>query len=446
MRKDFFRPDRNTDLPEILGMLVRMKQKTFRHEDNSAISNFSPDDSTFERDRDRGMLKYTQDQIDAGDYEPKDFELASEALAQFNETEMFMSLRRVFWVGPPVSESIVRLEQESKIAEDLKKGKSLLIRGNWRQGKSTMLINLIKHLPENSVVINSVDNISQKTTLSELQGSKEFDYNIANSIANNEIEENDDILELEQKIRLQIKDSGMSSIDYWNNYLKERGEQGYLFIDEVIAFAEEPEKLKYFADLKEKSNITVATVLHHKGIREDMFDEVFEGYETYYAEPLSLSDFTKLVRGNVKGTSIKHTDEAIAKLYEITGGRPIELNTIMEKLFSVYSNCHNPRILYRVSDVDVVNFEFPQKYELYENINKNYKKIIEIAVTERQKGVLIQLIDEEVPVDSLDTRDLEELLQPGLINVDKNKKVITINGLMFREFLVTYRKEKIYKL
>ena len=71
------------------------------------------------------------------------------------DPEEFERVANEYGLVHPIRDSIVRLEQEDQIAETLRSGEPVLIRGVWRMGKTSMALSLGKHKfgEENSLPI-----------------------------------------------------------------------------------------------------------------------------------------------------------------------------------------------------------------------------------------------------------------------------------------------------
>ena len=74
-----------------------------------------------------------------------------------SDRELLDSISYKYEPNRAIEDSIVRLEQEEKIYKNLEDNQPVLIRGNWRSGKTSMLKSLKNHKfgKENSIFIDA---------------------------------------------------------------------------------------------------------------------------------------------------------------------------------------------------------------------------------------------------------------------------------------------------
>lgn len=205
-------------------------------------------------------------------------------------------------------------------------------------------------------------------------------------------------------------------------------------LDEVIGFAEQPEKLKYLADLKGLDNIQLAIVLHRFASFENSFKEIFDGYETHFVKQLTLEEVGTLVRKPLEGTQITFTDDAIQRIFEFTGGRPMEINNVCHALMDQFSEHKNYRFTYRAEDIDgLTGKETWQFGESFRVAIDTYKRVYGRSMSDEERAIIDRLIEEgEVAVSEIDTEKVQPLIDTTFVAKDESKGIYRINGVLFK--------------
>lgn len=392
----------------------------------------------YERDKKYGWLKYSDEQVEAGQWEDGDLNFVIEELRKERIDNYFGEVARKYEPAMPIPDSIVRLDQEAEIAETLRGDKPVLIRGNWRMGKTSMIRSLETHQfgSENSIIIDAMaEGAGRDESVEDFQ--KHFGaYTIAGFIARREFTgaELKDRFEKKNEIRKQISESQKSPFEFLNDYLAQRGEKVFLSLDEVIGFAEQPEKLKYLADLKSLRNVQLAIVLHRFASFENSFKEIFDGYETHFVRPLTLEEVGALVRKPLEGTQITFTDDAIQRIFEFTGGRPMEINNVCNALMDQFSEHKNYRFTYRAEDIDgLTGKETWQFGESFRVAIDTYKRVYGRSMSDEERAIIGRLIEiDEIPISEIDPTTVQPLIDTTFVAKDESKEIYRINGGLFK--------------
>ncbi|OGI60641.1 hypothetical protein A2641_01930 [Candidatus Nomurabacteria bacterium RIFCSPHIGHO2_01_FULL_37_25] len=367
-----------------------------------------------------------QPKIDAG--EASNFIKAQE----LTKDDYFRGVARKYEQTRPIKDSIVRLDQEAKIVETLRADKPVLIRGNWRMGKTSMMESLQTHQfgLKNSIVADvMMENPYSAKSLKNFQ--KQFGLNaVVEFIAKREFKKKDEL-------RKQITKSRKFPFEFLNDYLIEHGEKVFLSLDEVIFFAEELEKLKYLANLKSLSNIQITLVLHRVAYYESSFKEIFEEYETHFVRALTLEEVETLVRKPLEGTRITFTDDAIQRIFEFTGGRPMEINNVCWALMGS-SEHKNYKFTYSAEDIDALTRK--ETWELGEPFRiaiVNYKNIYTSSMNNEEQAIIDKLIEKgEVPVSEIEAVKVQPLIDTTFVTRDFAKGAYRINGELFKRVVL----------
>lgn len=392
----------------------------------------------YESDKKHGWLKYSDEQVEAGQWGEDDLNFVIEELRKERIDDYFGEVARKYEPAMPIPDSIVRLDQEAEIAETLRGGKPILIRGNWRMGKTSMTRSLETHQfgKENSIIMDAMaESAGRDESLEDFQ--QHFGaYRIAQFIAERELPgaEFQDRHKKEDEVRKQIAESQKSPFEFLNDYLTQRGEKVFMSLDEVIGLAEQQEKLKYLANLKSLNSIQLAIVLHRFASFENSFKEIFDGYETHFVQPLTLEEVGTLVREPLEGTRIAFTDDAIQRIFEFTGGRPMEINNVCRALMDQFSEHKNYRFTYRAEDIDgLTGKETWQFGESFRVAIDTYKRVYGRSMSDEERAIIDRLIEEgEVSVSEIDAEKVQPLIDTTFVAKDESKGIYRVNGVLFK--------------
>lgn len=323
----------------------------------------------------------------------------------------FTNIAKKYEQSMPIPDSIVRLDQETDITQTLREGRPVLIRGNWRVGKTSMVESLATHQfgRENSLSIDTQVEIASYEGESFENFKRSFGVRkIAEFLVEREHdgEKLEDIFEREDEVKKQIKESQKSPFEFLNDYLKQREEKLFLSLDEVVGLANQPKKLKYLADLKDLSNIRLAVVLHRLAFSENSFKKIFDGYETHFVRSLTLEEVGKLVRKPLEGTQITFTDDAVERIFEFSGGRPMEINNVCHTLMDKYSEDQNCRFTYRGEDIDeLIEKKHWQVIGSFRAAIFNYEQVYNQSMSEEERAIIDRLIKENgIPVSKINAK------------------------------------------
>ncbi len=428
-----FKIDQQRDFTDIKKMIGRVRKNPMGDRIGLLVQ--------YENDKKNGHLKYTTEQLESGQWESDDFALAIETLRNERIENYFRNILNQYEEYMPIPDSIVRLDQESAIAKALRSHKPVLIRGNWRIGKTSMLRSLEKHHfgTGNTLFIDvGGENIGQDKPPDEL--AKQFCLTqIASLIAKRELKTTaaTNISDITASIIKQIKNSKKSAFEFLNDYLAKQGQKVFISLDEVMGFTKKPERLSLLASLKGLSNIHLAIALHRLASFDDLFKNVFKGFETYFMRQLTLKEVGLLVRKPLEGTKISFTDAAIWKIFEFTGGRPMEVNNICHALISQFSKPGKYKFTYHAQDIDAFTrkntFQFEGDFVV---AIRNYKTVYELAMSDEERRIINKLVKiGEIPVSEIDPEIVKPLLDTTFVVKDKSRGTYRINGELFKRVI-----------
>lgn len=391
----------------------------------------------FQRRSEEGMYRYSEAQIQAGEWSPEDFQRAIQEIAKDRINRLFLETSNRYEFGRPIRDSIVRLDQEREIFDDLQNHVPVLVRGNWRMGKTSMVWSLEKHrYSENQVIKQDVaargpfdDELPEFRKRFGLFDVSDYLQNSSEAKA-----ESQNSVEDRKFWQEQIKASGKTPFEFLDEWLEEKGERVLVSLDEAIALADKPDKLAYLAELQHLKNISLCIVLHRFSKYEELFSKTFPDFKTYFVRPLSVAEVGAIVRQPLQNTNIEFTDEAIQRIYAITGGRPMEVNHICRALLDPFSEITKMRFIYRAEDVDALSSRELWDLEGVFRVElSNYEKVYSHSMSNEERSVVDRLISEgEVPVSEWDVALVKPLIDTTFVAEDKEKGVYRINGELFR--------------
>ena len=396
----------------------------------------------YEGDKKYGRLKYSDEQVEAGQWEEDDLNFVIEELRKERIDNYFSDAAEKYEQARPIPDSIVRLDQETEIAKALRDDTPILIRGNSRMGKTSMTMSLATHQfgNENSIIMDArAESAGRGESLENFQ--QHFGaYRIAQFIAERELPgaEFQDRDKKEDAVKKQIAESQKSPFEFLNDYLAQRGEKVFLSLDEVIGLAEQPEKLQYLADLNGLHNIQIAIVLHRFASFEKLFKEIFDKYKTHFIKSLTLDEVGTLVRKPLEGTKITFTDDAIQKIFEFTGGRPMEINNVCRAVMDQFSEHKSYRFTYRAEDIDgLTEKETWQFGESFKVAIDTYKQVYSRSMNDEERAIIDRLIEEgEVAVSEIDAEQVQPLIDTTFVVKDESKGMYRVNGVLFKRVVL----------
>jgi hypothetical protein len=387
-------------------------------------------------------LKYSDEQLEGGQWSQEDKIFVIKELRKERIANYFDKAGDKYEQHKPIPDSLVRLDQEAEIAEKLHTNTPVLIRGNWRIGKTSMVKSLATHQfgEENTIYIDVNDyNKSEDESLVDFQ--KRFGtHTIANFIAEREHADSKsiDIDGRKDEIIIQINESQQSPFEFLNDYLGKKDEKVFLSLDEVISYSRQPEIMRYLSSLKDLSQVQLAIVLHRMASDENSFKEIFGGYETYFMRALTMEEVGIIVRKPLEGTKITFTHDAIQRIFGFTGGRPMEVNNICKALMDENSEHKNYRFTYRAEDIDGLTKIETWKLKVpFESAVNTYKHIYSYSLNNEERTIIDRLIKEErgVSVSEINAHTVQSLIDTTFVTKDENNGVYRINGELFKRVL-----------
>lgn len=402
----------------------------------------------YKRYKEQGQLKYSDEQLESQEWEQEDVDLAVEELRKERINRFYGDIAHQYEPAHSIQDSIVRLDQERAIADDLDAGTPVLIRGNWRLGKTSMVMSLRTHKygDANTLFIDAMGEVSEKDeSIDDFR--KHFGRSkVARFIAERESAGDNMEKQWEErdKLRDEIAQSGKTPFEYLDDYLEGKDEDVFLGLDEVIGYAgEHPDRLRYLAGVKDLKHVKPAIVVHRIAEYEDELRDIFDGYKTHFIRALTEDEVAKLVRQPLEGTSIVFTDDAIQEIFGFTGGRPMEVNNLCSALMDPFSEHKNQKLVYRVEDVrGITEKESWQLRDSFRVAIDTYGRVYNRSMSEGERVIVDRLIAQgELPVPDIPAEAVQALIDTTYVRKDDQKGTYTINGELFKRVI----QEKNYR-
>lgn len=374
-----------------------------------------------------------------------------EPLEYFNGDEIamkrhFSDLENEFANALPVEDSIVRIEQQSEILKELEAGNIVVIEAYMRQGKTSMLKSLgnvwDKKYDQQPLFIDSsmMADICEK---SKEDFNKEFAlFKISSYIRNNF----EDISRGEIMEALKDKDPFV----YLDDLLGKQGKNILLEVDEFTTLLEKNnDNTKEFIDkIKNFKNIKTIIAWHAFDIYADKANDSFKDCIRTPIKPLTIDDTKLFVEDHLKkiGSDVNFSDESIKRVYDYTGGRPMDIGFFLAQLTGGSHLEAVKRMKYEKTDID--DFIIKNRLELSWKANeafkatcKNIPDIYNAVLNEKHKNILTQVVNMggEVPFSDIEESNAIELINLGFIAKNENNNTYKING----ELVFNLLKEQI---
>ncbi len=339
--------------------------------------------------------------------------------------------------GYPVPDSVVRLDQEAKIVEDLDAGKKVLIRGYWRMGKTSLMSSIATHFyPNNSLRLDA----SRETSSASID---EFKHRfaaeeISEFIALKELAgaDWDERVDYEEEVLTKLLNSGAEPLIYLNDYLRSKGTEAYLGIDELISFADQAEKLQYLADLN-LDHIKLVMVLHRLAKYEPALDELFrDNYSKHFVRPLTGNEEHLLLSEPLRNTGLSFDKDAEDEIGDFSGGRPLEINCFANALMRSNSKFFQPKKTYGLKQTETINQSalYPLN-DSFEVPIETYRKIFNTALSDKEKVIVTDSAHSR-NLNSLTDEEARPLVESAVLVPDPENGYRT-NGELFKKVVLS---------
>ena len=259
---------------------------------------------------------------DSGD-SPEHYEEAVKTLVEERLNEYSQRIRNnIPSVGRALTDSVVRLDTQAAIESELAKGASVLIRGPWRVGKSTMGMCVGTHYGRERCIYEdigiytpAIDHIRKHlcrrdvATLLTLYRQPGLDP------------KSDQFDELRDKIDAEIDASGKSPLIFLNEQLMEMNFHGSVLVvlDEVIGWIDkQTEALEFITELAALEKIQFLVVMHSFAKYEQQVADIFQDWPQFPILPISVEEATAMFSSWFAGTAVRFEPDAITELHKMS--------------------------------------------------------------------------------------------------------------------------------
>lgn len=348
----------------------------------------------------------------------------------------FEDLAQEYSTVMPVENSVVRIKQQTEILKALEAGTPVVIEAHKRQGKTSMLKSLGNQWQEKNgteplyIDMNKRDSewamVSPEQFQSEL-GKKEIIKFINNNFS--EISPAEVASEMDGKNPFQALD----------NLMGKYGKEALLEIDELFQTGKKNDgRLETLAEnLKNLKNVKVLLAWHPFDTVSEQAGAAFKEYARTPIKPLSLEDAKILIERPLKklGSDVSFSDEAIKKIFDYAGGRPMDMNLFCGQLTGGGDFVAAQTMRYEKKDIEdfiaknnlndtyfaaqgfrAISADIPEIYRL--DLNKEHKNAINLLI--KSGG--------EVKISDIAEQNANELINIGLVLRDEENNTYKING------------------
>ena len=352
----------------------------------------------------------------------------------------FSELSMEYSTTLPVEHSVIRTEQQNKLLKDLESGVPVVIEAHKRQGKTSMLKSLGNVWKEKNgtepiyIDMNKRDIEYKDLSAEEFKGEvgkEEIEYFFEDNFPEFDFNEISEEKEMEGKTPFEILDAFLGK--------NGDGKQFLIEIDELIETAKKNDaRLESLAEnLKNLKNVKVLLAWHPFDIYSDQAKSAFKNYERTAIKPLSVEDAKILIEKPLKdkGSDISFSDEAIQKIYDYAGGRPMDMNLFCGQLtgginfdsvqkmryekkdIEEFINKNNLNELHTTKGIFTATYDDIPKIYMYD-LNKEHKDTINTIV--KAGG--------EVQISDITEQNAQDLINLGFISKNEKNNTYKIKG------------------
>ncbi|MFZ5340618.1 MAG: hypothetical protein ACOZBG_02895 [Candidatus Micrarchaeota archaeon] len=148
---------------------------------------------------------------------------------------------------------------------------------------------------------------------------------------------------------------------------------------------------------------------------------------------LTFEEAKRLIHKPLEGTQITFSDEAVKKIFEFCGGRPMEIYLFCSALMEKFSKDRICKSLYSSEDIDrLTKKEIFQLEESFHLVILNYQRIYDYAMSDEERAIINSLIKAgKIPVSYISPDLIQSLIDTGLV-IKGDDNNYRINGELFK--------------
>ena len=150
----------------------------------------------------------------------------------------------------------------------------------------------------------------------------------------------------------------------------------------------------------------------------------------------------KIISENIKKLRTKlgltFTDDAIQRIFEFTGGRPMEINNVCRALMDQFSEHKNYRFTYREEDIDALTGKETWQFgESFRVAVDTYKRVYGRSMSDEERAIIDRLIERDgVPVSEIEAEKVQPLIDTTFVAKDESKGIYRVNGVLFKRVIL----------
>lgn len=347
----------------------------------------------------------------------------------------FSNLEEEFANAMPVEKSIVRVEQQNEIMNNLESGSIVVIEAYMRQGKTSMLRSLGNAWEEKYNQEPLFLDITRLKNEDFEKSSEDFSKDFAASRISTYIEDNFNMDDDEIEEGMKDKDPFI----YLDELLGKSNKNILLEVDEFTTFFEKNNKNGevFMEKVKNLKNIKTIIAWHAYDVYQDRADVCFKDCIKTPIKPLSLNDTKTFVQDhlNKAKSDVNFSESAIQKVYDYTGGRPMDVGFFLSQITGGSRVEAVRKMQYEQSDIE----EFINKNQLNESNRAkdvctatcdNIPMIFNRVLNSKHKDAITLMVKNggEVKVSEIEESNAKELINVGLVAKDEINNSYKLNG------------------
>ncbi len=293
--------------------------------------------------------------------------------------------------GLLVRESIVRLDQERAVADSLRAGRPVVIRGVWRAGKTSLGHALRRNFPGPFV---HEDVGPYGTELS----AESFRASLAETVD------------------------------------ERPGDERTIVIDEAIALADRPDLLGVIDDLR-APGVRLAVVAHWTRNTDQAMRRAFDGYDAHFVRLLTRDEVRLVALRPFVGTPVTFTDAAVDRLADLSGGRALEVQLLCSALLDPSKPFWRDDATFDASDVDRLSGNEIAMRQLADEGLSHYRKVYDSAFDEEDRALFRSIAENGgAAAGDADPARVRPLLDIAYLRSESDGSYRT-NGELFERFV-----------
>ena len=336
----------------------------------------------------------------------------------------------------PVENSVVRIEQQNEILKNLEAGVSVVIEAHKRQGKTSMLKSLGNEWKKRNGTEPVFIDMNKEIFTYENTSPEEFKNIFGKRYVEKFIRKNFSQIK-DEDVKKEME--GKTPFEALDALAIKEGKQILLEIDELTDLAKKDDgRVQLLTEnLKNLKNVNVLVAWHPFDTYAAQAEVAFKDYKKESIKPLNNDDAKKLIERPLKdlGSDVSFSDEAIQKIYDYAGGRPMDMNNFCKCITNGNNLKPIQKMRYERKDIE----DFINKNDLYRAssaevsftaICDDIPKIYKFDLNKEHKDTIDRIMESggSVSTSEIAEKNATDLVNIGLIKKDEKNNLYKING------------------